>query len=79
MMKDWYTHFGAESEVLREELAGWNLCLTNRSSPWEEYCALMAGRLVALDKRPGVCPVTIRKVILRLIEKLVQDITSHQA
>ena len=54
MLKDWCTCFGAESEELREELAAWTIWLANGSPPWAAYHALMAGRLVALDKCPGV-------------------------
>ena len=33
---------------------------------------------MALDKSPGVCPVGIGEAISRLMENLVQAITSHQ-
>ena len=41
------------------------------------YCDLMACRLVALDKRPGVCPIgtgdTLRRVIAKLVMREVGD------
>ena len=33
--------------------------LTNDHPPWAEYCTLMAGRIIVLDKHPGVYPVGI--------------------
>ena len=33
--------------------------MANRCSPWEAYRALMLGRLIGLDKCPGVRPVGV--------------------
>eukprot|EP00957_Ditylum_brightwellii_P002946 225093-Ditylum_brightwellii.AAC.1 len=49
-------------------LADW---LANTAPPWAAYRALMACRLVALDKCPGVRPVGIGKMVRRLIAKMV--------
>jgi hypothetical protein len=46
--------FGSASEKLRRELAKWAEWLSNGHPPWAAYRALMACRLVALDKCPGV-------------------------
>ena len=43
-----------ESRVIVSRLADW---MSKSSPPWSAYRALMACRLVALDKRPGVGPV----------------------
>ena len=75
MLKDWCTRFGAESEELRGELAAWTRWLANGSPPWAAYRALIAGRLVAIDKNPGVRPVGIGEAIRRLMEKLVHSLT----
>ena len=45
--------FGAESEALRAELALLANLLANEHPPWASYRALMACRLVALDKQTG--------------------------
>ena len=45
-----------ELSVVVARLVDW---MANSSPPWAAYCALMACCLVALDKRPGVCPVGI--------------------
>ena len=79
MLKDWCKRFSAESKALREELAAWTLWLANGSPPWEGYCALIAEQPVALDKSPVVRTVGIGEAIRRLMAKLVQSITSHQA
>ena len=47
--------------------------------PWATYRALMACRLVALDKRPGVCPVGIGETLLRALAKLVTRAAGDQA
>ena len=79
MLKDWCTRFSAEYEELREELAAWTQWLANRSPPRAEYRALTTGRLVALDKNPGVRPVGIGEAIRRLMAKLVHTLTTTQA
>jgi len=53
-LRNWLLCFGAESEAFREEMAQWAMWLANDSPPWPAYRALMACRLVALDKQPGV-------------------------
>ena len=55
-MRNWLLRFGCVSEELRvvvTSLADW---MANSSPPWAAYCALMACRVVTLDKRPGCAP-----------------------
>ena len=53
---------------------------TAKYSPtWGAYCALMACRLVALDKRPGVCPVGIGETLRQSQAKLVMRAAGDQA
>ena len=59
MLKDGCTKFGAESETFREELARWTRWISNGSTSWAAYRDLVAGRLVALEKIPGVLTVGI--------------------
>ena len=49
-------------------LANW---MANSFGPWFAYRALVACCLVALDKRPGFCPVGIRETLRRALAKLV--------
>ena len=53
--------------------------MANSSRPWSAYCALMACRLVTLDKRTGVQPVGIGKTIRRALAKLVIRTAGDQA
>ena len=58
-LRNWLLCFGCASEefiVVVTSLADW---MDNSSPPWAAYRALMACRLVALDKSPGVRPVGI--------------------
>eukprot|EP00957_Ditylum_brightwellii_P142172 10831839-Ditylum_brightwellii.AAC.1 len=65
-LRNWLLQFGTSSEALRVEMAEWACWLANESPPWAAYCALMAGRLVALDKCPGTRPVRIEEIFRRL-------------
>ena len=58
-LHNWLLYFGCLSEELRVVVARLSDWMANSSSPWAAYRALMACRLVALDKRPGVRPVGI--------------------
>ena len=52
--------------------------MANYSPPWAAYCALIACFLVALDKRPGVCPVDIGETLSRALAKLVMRESGDQ-
>ena len=43
------------------KLSNW---MDNSSPPWAAYFGLIAFRLKALDKRPGVCPMEIGEMLL---------------
>ena len=56
-LRNWLLLFGCASKelsVVVTRLADW---MANSTPSWANYCALIACRLVALDKRPGVRPV----------------------
>ena len=53
--------------------------MANSSPPWAAYRSLMACRLVALYKRPGVCPVSIGETLRRALAKLVMRASGYQA
>ena len=53
--------------------------MANFPPPWDAYRALMACRLLALDKIPGVCHVVIRETILRALDKLILREAGDQA
>ena len=59
-LRNWILRFRCASKKLRVvvlRLADW---MANSSPHWASYRSLMACRLVALDKRPGVRPVGIK-------------------
>ena len=77
-LHNWLRCFICASEELRVvvvRLADW---IANSPPPWAAYCALMACRLVALDKRPGVRPVGIGETICRALAKLVMRAAGDQ-
>jgi len=78
-LRNWLLRFSMESEAFREEMASWTTWLANESPPWLAYRAVMAGRLVALDKQPGVRPVGIGKIYRRLMAKCILAMMGRQA
>jgi hypothetical protein len=78
-LRNWLLRFGKESEALREEMALWASWLANGNPPWAAYRALMAARLVALDKQPGVRPVGIGEIYRRLFAKCLLKVIGSQA
>ena len=71
LLKSALLRHGKASAELREELLDWTLWLGNTSPPWAAYRAMRQGRLVALDKRPGVRPVGIGECWLRAVSKCI--------
>ena len=70
-LKAWLLGFGQASGVLRGELAALTTWIANENPSWAAYRALMACRLVALDKQPGTRPVGIGEMCRRLMAKSV--------
>lgn len=78
-LRHWLLRFGSQSEGLRTELAAWTQWLCDGDPPYAAIRALMACRLVALDKQPGVRPVGIGEIYRRLMAKTVVRLTGHMA
>ena len=77
-MCNWLLCFGCASEELRvivARLADW---VANSSPPWATYRTLMACRLVALNKQPGVRPVGIGETLRRALAKLFMRAAGDQ-
>ena len=70
-LRNWLLCFRCASEELRVVVASLADWMANSPPPWAAYRALMACRLVALDKRPGVRPMGIGETLRRAIAKLV--------
>eukprot|EP00980_Cylindrotheca_fusiformis_P020458 scaffold7505_cov146-Cylindrotheca_fusiformis.AAC.1 len=45
--------------------------MSNSYPPWEAYRAFKAGRLIALDKQPGVRPIGVGDIFFRLFAKVL--------
>ena len=78
-LRNWLLRFRCASEELRvvaASLADW---IANSSPSWAAYCTLMACRLVALDKRPGVRPMGIGEMLRRALAKLIMKAAEDQA
>jgi hypothetical protein len=78
-LSNWLLRHGVESQLLRTELAAMARWLANDHPPWATYRALMAYRLVALDKEPGTRPVGIGEIYRRLFAKCVLEVCDSQA
>uniref|UniRef100_A0A0G4GFL8 Uncharacterized protein n=1 Tax=Chromera velia CCMP2878 TaxID=1169474 RepID=A0A0G4GFL8_9ALVE len=67
-----------ESRELREELVNLATKMGRRVFEWDQVKALIACRLVALDKCPGVRPVGIGEAIKRLLGNAVMKETRKE-
>jgi hypothetical protein len=78
-IQHWLLRFGGASGELRRAVAGLVEWMANDFPPWAAYRALKAGRLIALDKCPGVRPVGIGEVWNRLNAKCVLLVSLDEA
>ncbi|KAL7474906.1 hypothetical protein ACHAW6_004615, partial [Cyclotella cf. meneghiniana] len=70
-LKNQLLKHGKASAELQEELVEWALWLANTAPPWASYQAMRQGRLVALDKQPGVRPLGIGEAWMHAVSKLL--------
>ena len=70
-LQQWLLRFGKNSNLLREAVAQFTRWMANSYPPWAAYRAIMANRLIALDKCPGVRPVGVGEIWRRLFAKTV--------
>ena len=61
-LQHWLLKFGVRSHTLREAVADLTRWMVNDCPPWAATSALMANRLMALNKCPGVRPVGIGEI-----------------
>ena len=64
-------HYGASSASLSDTVAALCCRLCNTITPWEDVCALVASRLIAPDKCPGVRPIGIGETLHRIVGKTI--------
>ena len=78
-LQHWILRFGAASADLR--LIVWDLveCLGNGRPPLAAYRSLMIGRLIALDKQPGIRPVGVQVTWRRIMDKCLLRVAVPEA
>eukprot|EP00957_Ditylum_brightwellii_P028826 2177773-Ditylum_brightwellii.AAC.1 len=69
--QDWLLRFGAASCYLCKAVAAVAWWLANTRPAWAAYRAIVAGRLIALNKCPGVRPVGVGEILLRMLGKCI--------
>ena len=67
--------YGAHSTRLHDAVAALTWRLANSFTPWNDNCALISNRLIALDKCPGVRLVGIGETLCRIIGKAICSAT----
>jgi hypothetical protein len=78
-LSHWLLKFGAASRRLRITLAGLSAWMASVFPPWAAYRALMAGRLLALDKSLGIRPIGVGETWWRCIAKCVLLVSGKEA
>ena len=69
--QDILLRYGASSASLRDNIAALCHKLYNTITPWEDVRALVASRLIALEKCPGVRPIGIGETLRRIVGKTI--------
>eukprot|EP00957_Ditylum_brightwellii_P146773 11173696-Ditylum_brightwellii.AAC.1 len=69
--QDWLLQYGYASFKVQDAVANLTRGLSNSRPPWAAYQAIVAGRLIALDKCPSMHLVGLGEILLRLIGKCV--------
>ena len=67
--RDILLRYGASSASLCDTIAALCRRLCNTITPWEDVRVLVASRLIALDKCPGVRPIGIGETLRRIVER----------
>ena len=78
-LQHWHLRFGAASAELRLIVGDFVEWLGNGRPPWAAYWALMSGRLIALDKQPGIRPVGVGETWRQLMAKCLLKVAGPEA
>ena len=71
----WLKQYGSYSKALREEVALLGEWMANGTPPWAAIRALMIGRLLGMNKFPGVRPLGCGEAWRRLLAKVFLAVT----
>ena len=77
--KDAVLRYGSSSDHLRVAVAALCRLLCNSTAPWDDIRALLASRLIALDKCPGVRPIGVGETHCCLVGKTICLVTRIDA
>ena len=78
-LQHWILWFGAASAELRLIFGEFIEWMSNGRPPWAAYRALMSGRLIALDKQPGIRPVGVGETWRRFMAKCLLKVAGPEA
>ena len=78
-LQHWLLRFGSASAELRLIVGDFLEGLGNGRPPWAAYRALMSGRLIALDKQPGIRQVGVGGTWRRLMAKCLLKVARPEA
>lgn len=78
-LQQWLLKYGVQNHGLREAVVEFTRWMANDTSPWVAIRALMANRLMTLNKCPGVRPVGIGEFWRRLFAKCVLKVVGTEA
>ena len=75
----WLLKFEEDSTRLRTSMETFMDWLTNGIPPWAAYRAFMLGRVIVLDKQPGVGLVGLGGKRWRIFSKIMLNVTGTEA
>ena len=78
-LQHWLLRLGAASAELRLIVGDFIEWIANGPPPWAAYQELMSGRLIALDKQPGIRPVGVGETWRRMMAKCLLRVVGPEA